>query len=187
MALAGSRNLNNLAGHDGGKGQLVYPTSIDGAWFLACENIEGTTAQTAAQLRRPLALTATNSYAIDLTPGVTRVLLRARVPVAAGAVTTSPAVWVYGMDTRYEDGWVEGTTDFMRLDNTGGVGGSTSIVCDTTANTGDFRDSVYFYSAVTSLAGLDVLGVKSVLVIQATQSAIASITTGVDVMLRQLN
>lgn len=184
MALAGSRDFKIITGYSD---KVVFPSSIDGNWVVACENIEGTTAQTAAQLRRPLALTATNSYAIDLVPGVTRILLRARVPVAAGAVTTSPAVWVYGMDTRYDEGWVEGTTNFMRLDNTGGVGGSTSIVCDTTANTGDFKDSVYFYSAVTSLTGIDVLGCKSILVLEATQSAIATISSGVDVLIRQLN
>lgn len=114
-------------------------------WQTIHENFESSAAS-AAELIRPLSVTSSDVHAVTVPEGASRMMVRARW-TAAGAVTTSPVVRVYGVyGTLNSSDWFadDGTAQIVRLDrNTTGAGGVT-ITLDAT---NDLRDTTYSYSA----------------------------------------
>lgn len=173
-------------------GALVYPGGIKETslspglvaigsaqvvgWSTIHDDLEATAAS-AAELIRPLSVTSTNVHAIVVPPGAKHVMLRARW-TAAGAVTTSPILRVYGVyGTANASGWFadDGTVQTIRLDRyTTGAGGVT-LTLDAT---NDLRDATYSYSAPlihadTALPYLDCLGASYVFALTSTAGNVA--------------
>lgn len=157
-------------------GQLVHQASVRGQWVQVNDDLE--TADT-ANLLKPWNITRTTFHWAEVPQWATRVLVRARIDLAATTFTTSPVVRMVGahlrnVDTQTGDNSVKlnqafsGTsTDansaaFLRLDaaaaNAAGV--TLSVA---SAKTTMFIDTAgYIYCDPPDLTGYDVKGSRYV-------------------------
>lgn len=158
-----------------GNTPTVICSAQSGPWVTIHDDLEATAA-TSEELIRPLSVMSANVHAVRLPPSAKHVMLRARW-TAAGAVTTSPVLRVYGVFGSANDaGWFDddGTVHVIRLDRYGNSSGQT-LTLDA-AN--DLRDTKYSYSAPllhadTALPYLNCLGSSYVFALVQTAANVA--------------
>lgn len=124
---------------------VVSGSAQCGPWLAIHDNFEAAAAS-AAELIRPLSVTAAEVHAVKVPPGATRVMIRARW-TAAGAVTTSPVIRAYGVyGEKNSSDWFadDGTAHVVRIDRNATGAGGVTVTLDAT---NDLRDSTYSYSA----------------------------------------
>lgn len=179
--MASSLNTTaTAASPEASSGGLQVPASAKGDWADAIANIEAT-AQSAAELVRPLSTSSTNVVPVKIGDSCTRILLRAKYPTGS-AITTSPVVRVfalYGDPTSAGVFADDGTVKFLRLDATGGTTAGITITLDTT---NDLKDSTYQYSSPWSLDLLDARGAKWILVLLETAAVHAGAGGTIEVL-----
>lgn len=162
-------------------GPLVFPASVKGTWTIANDDAE--TAQSATDLLVPAGIDDSTFHWVEVHPGATRVLVRARMAVGA-TVTTDPIVRIIGAfadpasDGSYAN---DGSVMFLRLDNADW--NATGVTLDLTSSGSTMNsDSVYAYSDVTTLDGYDVKGSWYIGVAVETAANVNSGTVPVQVL-----
>lgn len=142
--------------------QEVIASATKGVWTVA--NDDCRTAQSAAMLLSPATITDSTFHWVKVPQGATKVLVRARVPIATTSIGTAPTVRVIGA---YENGGTinsdgsmpsDGTVCFARLDAATWAGTALTVWGVVTLATAEYRDASYYYSNVTALAGYALLG-----------------------------
>lgn len=159
----------------GGIPQVLVGSALN---TIVQANDDARTAQTATMRYGPAGITDSTFHWVRVPAGTTRVLIRARTPIATTAVGTSPVVWLLGAMARDTEaladcaGVNDGTVQYLRLDSaTYGGTGQTLTFDATPATTDSLNDSVWFYSDVASLTATDLQGCQWVGVAVATAGA----------------
>lgn len=148
---------------------VVIAGSARGQWVTI--NADCKQVQTSAHV---LNITGVSSdaylYWIEVPPGVTRMLLRAKLPVAVTAVTQAPVIRVVGVwraadaSAITDAGAVPSDTTIltMRLDNATADATGVTLMATTAAagvNANVFQnDATYYYGNPIDLTGYDLLG-----------------------------
>lgn len=171
-----------IGGYVGGNpnrdGELVHPVSVKGSWVIANDDAEQV--NSAAELLSPGTIDDSTFHWVRVGPGCGRVLVRARVTLAA-TVTTDPVVRIVGAYGNLDSGNsssfpTDGTVQFMRLDNVDANAAGLTLDLVSSAS-GQMQDATYAYSdPMPSLDGIDLKGADYVGVLIETA---ANVNTGV--------
>lgn len=168
-----------------GSQAVVIAGSARGTWAVI--NADAKQQQTLANI---LALNLnSDAYVkwIEVPPGVTRILLRVKMPVATiSNVGTAPLISVIGAWRTTDAATitasstpVDGSIEYMRLDAATAAAAGTSLVPTGTVTTSKyFNDATYYYSDPIDLTGYDLKGCDYVTVCVPTIAA----TTGAGAM-----
>lgn len=163
MAITDPRGVNPSCEFGG----VNISTSVKGHW-VTCHANSGDTAQSAGELIQPGTCTSANIIPIKLGPNCVRALFRCRY-TAAGAVTTSPVIRIFGaygaLTTTLTN---DGTVKYVILAS------AQPLTCTVAT---DVRDTTYGYSPPLSLTPTDLLGADYLIVFVETASSIAGAQT----------
>lgn len=171
-----------IGGYVGGNpfspGQLVNPVSVKGTWVIANDDAEQV--NSATELLYPASINDATFHWVKVGPGCGRVLVRARIAVAA-TVTTDPVVRIIGAYGSLVAGdnssfATDGTVQFMRLDNVDANAAGLTLDLVSSAS-GQMQDATYAYSdPLPDLDGIDLKGADYVGVLIETA---ANVNAGV--------
>jgi len=138
-----------------GGADVTYPGSAYGSWVQIHDDLTAA-ADAAAVLIRPWSIANANMHPLVIGPGVSRIFLVGRYPVAS-SVTTLPVLRFWGSHNAaiVDDG--SGGPGGTRLDNVDANAAGITLPFNLT-NTNDWRDTTYRYSDMVTISGTDLLG-----------------------------
>ncbi len=178
MAIGSIKSSNSRVG----TAQETIVGAAKGTWIVA--NTDARTVTTSGEFAAPATISNANFSWIKVPTGVTKFLLRARMPLATASVTTSPIVKLLGVHTNgntvsESTGSMpsDGSVVFTRLDSTDSLGSGVTVTLNVTKTT----DASYIYSDVTTLSGYNTLGCDYIGVAVTTASAITA-SAAVEIM-----
>lgn len=158
--------------------------SIHGTWFTL--NSDARNANSAAERLCPTSISASGSaYWVMVPAGITRVIVRARAPIAVSAVGTNPVVQLHGLYDPTADplsgvnGGVSSTGAVtasavipFRLDSNDPTNAGTAIAFQASPSvTNTYNDGTYWYSPEWSLGNIDTKGTHWLTALVSTASA----------------
>lgn len=180
MAIGGA-----IANNPTTTGQIVNTSSVRGEWVIA--NDDASSVNSAAELLSPGTINDATFHWVKVGPGCTRIIIRARIGVAA-TVTTKPIVRVVGAygPINAGDGSAmptDGTARFLRLDNVDSATAGMTLDIVSSA-VGQMQDATYAYcDPMPSLDGIDLKGAHYVGVLIETAGAVSAGAIAVEVLM----